>query len=99
MITLSADDALFLRIPQGRVSEKAVLNAINKCYTLYTDTRFAPENRDGNLERVQEIAARLGITPIPFVRSHHFYCGNGYLPDTASVGSLAYCHSRGGARK
>lgn len=95
MIVLTEEDALFLGFSQHRVKEKQLLTALNKKLTLYTDTRFAPDDAATNLEHVRRIALHFNIELTGFVRPHHFYCGNGYLPNTASVGSLTYCHSRG----
>lgn len=95
MITLTEEEASFLGFTQRRVKEKPFLIAIRKAVTLYSDDRFAPEDVEENYNRVLEICRKFEIEPTVFTRAHHFYCGNGYLPDTASVGSLAYCHTRG----
>lgn len=94
MIVLDRTDAGFLSVANP-VHPKTFVRSINKIFTMCTNERYTPKNRDARLTRVNEIAQKFGVEPIVLSRPVHIYCGKNYLPALAEVGSNNFCLKRG----
>jgi len=75
---------------ESQLEERAVF-----LHMIYTNPRYAPENKDEKWAEIQEVFAKIGYVPKDYDRKVGTYCGNHYLLPGMSLGSLAKCKRLG----
>jgi len=91
---LTTEERQFLNL-DSKSTPKQVLDRINFHYTLYSDTRYAPDHREERLTKIQTIAEKLGVRPMSFQPPVAKYCGNHYLAPTSVNGTPNECFRQG----
>ncbi len=62
---------------------------------IYTNSRYAPKDKEQNWARIQVLLDRKGIYPEKYARKVATYCGDHYLLPTTTLGTLAQCRKKG----
>lgn len=94
-LQLDEDEAKLLDLRVGVVSENTVRQRLRFLLHLYTNPRYAPEDRENVLRQLTEFADFIGDVELPQRKDTDIYCGSGYVDNDQVIGTQKECWDRG----